>query len=730
LFVQIIMGVEEELEALRKQGVTKKNASGLKDAGGLSTPEAEESAIRAEQERVHIANYGKEASGLLKTPMSTPKNDDADEAKVPAADGKYEDSTDDDYDYDESSVQAAASTQSKDITNLIQITNDFAFVGDSHYNDAEDDDGNENPKDCFFGNGSAPGFCPVVDSSVVDGATQSMRGALDEHIVPRFDEATASFRGAIDEHLVPNIEKARLQSIETINLARHHSMETMNSARDETQRLLGEVQTTSQNSMEAVVQQSHALLGGVQTTSQRNVEAVRQQSQVLLDRSKIAMEGGCKTMWSALVVAATITYAPCFLGNAPRWTSFTTNNTATTNTNTNTIPWYWLLEEASLRAFGRVVFCDNPVTGIFVWLGILCASPLAAFCALLAVLTVNATAIYLDMDQDTLKSGQYARNAVLIGTSLVDSFGFVFPPTGNLESEVSILLFLSVALAPSTLLVESIWIRKVSNNIPSLLLPYNIVLLVAVFCAKAWNLAMVTQVVFQSPSAGVALDEIGDDDETPSSKFMIHEAILNGLSRIFFVDGSVFTGILILIGVLLCSRIVAASLIVGSFVSTFVLGYMVFEENHWYLDAGYAGVNPALCAAGIFFYLVPSWKLTGLALFGIVATVIVQGAVDVVLGILGAPVSTSLGFCLTLLPLLSIGFPSILVHREDHFIRSVPESELSTPEDYLKGIWFEHLTDSSSEEVDGDDLVATTVLEDEEDVEAPAPTNEETPLLG
>lgn len=237
------------------------------------------------------------------------------------------------------------------------------------------------------------------------------------------------------------------------------------------------------------------------------------------------------------------------------------------------------------------------------------------------------------MDRDILKSGQYARNAVLIGTSLVDSFGFDFPATGNLESGVSILLFLSVALAPSTLLVESIWIRKVPNSIPSLLLPYNIVMLVTVFCAKAWNVAMATQVVFQSPSAGIAMDEIGDD-ETPSSKFMIHEAVLNGLSRIFFVDGSALTGILILIGVLFCSRIVAASLVVGSFVSTFVLGYMVFEENHWYLDAGYAGFNPALCAAGIFFYLVPSWRLTGLALFGIVATVIVQGAVDVVLGIL------------------------------------------------------------------------------------------------
>lgn len=60
------MGVKEELEALRNRGVTKKNASKLKDASGLSTPEAEESAMKAEQTRTSIGYYGKEAETNLK----------------------------------------------------------------------------------------------------------------------------------------------------------------------------------------------------------------------------------------------------------------------------------------------------------------------------------------------------------------------------------------------------------------------------------------------------------------------------------------------------------------------------------------------------------------------------------------------------------------------------------------------------------------------------------------
>ena len=61
------MGVKEELEALRNRGVAKKNANKLKNASGLSTPEAEESAIKSEQARTRIGNYGKEADGNLKS---------------------------------------------------------------------------------------------------------------------------------------------------------------------------------------------------------------------------------------------------------------------------------------------------------------------------------------------------------------------------------------------------------------------------------------------------------------------------------------------------------------------------------------------------------------------------------------------------------------------------------------------------------------------------------------
>jgi len=109
-----------------------------------------------------------------------------------------------------------------------------------------------------------------------------------------------------------------------------------------------------------------------------------------------------------------------------------------------------------------------------------------------------------------------------------------------------------------------------------------------------------------------------------------------------------------------------------------------------------------------------------------VATLVVQGAVDVVLGILGSPVSTSLGFCITLLPILSIGYPSIFGNREDYFIRTVPYAELSTPEGYLKGIACDVETPEKME------TGVASLKEDSEtkiEEDLAVPTNEETPLL-
>ncbi len=72
--------------------------------------------------------------------------------------------------------------------------------------------------------------------------------------------------------------------------------------------------------------------------------------------------------------------------------------------------------------------------------------------------------------------------------------------------------------------------------------------------------------------------------------------------------------------------------------------------------------------------------------------------------------STSLGFCFTLIALLVMDIGSFFGQSEDYFIRFVPEAELSTPEEYLKSLDIsstDHSTDISTEEDDVEKNLAT-----------------------
>ncbi len=94
------------------------------------------------------------------------------------------------------------------------------------------------------------------------------------------------------------------------------------------------------------------------------------------------------------------------------------------------------------------------------------------------------------------------------------------------------------------------------------------------------------------------------------------------------------------------------------------------------------------------------------------------------------PVPTSLGFCFTLIPLLAMDLGEFFGIPAD-FIRTVPETELSTPEDYIKSLDVTETTttDISSEETE--DIEKGVVEEDvvEEAVADEVVADEETPLL-
>jgi urea transporter len=87
------------------------------------------------------------------------------------------------------------------------------------------------------------------------------------------------------------------------------------------------------------------------------------------------------------------------------------------------------------------------------------------------------------------------------------------------------------------------------------------------------------------------------------------------LSKIFLVEG-VFSGLLVFCGTLLCSRILAGSLVMGSVVAT-ILGW-IFGMPAIALNAGTAGYNAALTTTAMAYYFEPSWTLVVVGFFVVV----------------------------------------------------------------------------------------------------------------
>ncbi len=371
--------------------------------------------------------------------------------------------------------------ESKDISDMIQITNEMAFVGEGA---AEAEAAEGETEDCLIP------ACPI-DPSVLEGATKSIKGALDEHVVPKVDEATKSVRGVLDEHVVPKMTETTksiqgafdehvvpkvtettksiqgafdehvvpkvtettksiqgafdehvvpkvTETTETIKgaldehvvpkfeMAKTRSMETMDSITFGSQKLLSDVQFGSQKLLTDVQENSKKGVEEVQKSTQailenskKGVEEVQKSTKAILENSKkgveemqkntqVFFENSQKSLETVSAQAMAVVdekvkpefqkvvfaseraitttteglqaNAPVYMGTAPGWTGLVTAD-------------YWTLLSASLRAFGRVVFCDNPVTGIFIFLAILFAAPLGAFCAILGCLTVSLQAL-------------------------------------------------------------------------------------------------------------------------------------------------------------------------------------------------------------------------------------------------------------------------------------------------------------------------------------------------
>jgi len=142
----------------------------------------------------------------------------------------------------------------------------------------------------------------------------------------------------------------------------------VDTVKEETRKIATKVQDTSQHTLTEVQTHTKFVITGVQNhtkvivdTSVQKLEEVSNKvkpkvtefidtSRTMVETKRTEYHACCTSFLHDL----TVTYRPYYAGTAPGL-----RNQNESNSNT---PWYWLCEEGTFRAFGKVLFCDNPIT--------------------------------------------------------------------------------------------------------------------------------------------------------------------------------------------------------------------------------------------------------------------------------------------------------------------------------------------------------------------------------
>jgi urea transporter len=319
-----------------------------------------------------------------------------------------------------------------------------------------------------------------------------------------------------------------------------------------------------------------------------------------------------------------------------------------------------------LRGIGQVVFQNNPISGAVILLAIIYNSRIYGTVCLLGTVISTATALYLNADRSMIKDGLYGFNGALTAIALV---AFTSPnfTTGNVPNAHLWLYILSGAMF-TTAIVPAFGALLGPHRVPGLTSPFVL--------AGWFLLGAILQ--FSTIDASSALKPTSPVDFTgPTPDYTWQTwfyGTFEGVAEIFFQDNWV-TGLLILIGIAINSRIGAGMCLMGSVLAVAVAVFYGAHDRA--IQDGLFGYNAALTAmalGGLFLVLnLPGFLYTVL---GVLITARVWASLGIFLDPSGMPVLTSAFVFVTWLMLLAqSGFKSLVL---------VPPAEATTPEENLR----------------------------------------------
>ena len=258
---------------------------------------------------------------------------------------------------------------------------------------------------------------------------------------------------------------------------------------------------------------------------------------------------------------------------------------------------FCILDAANLclRGAAQVLLLNNPLTGLFVLAGLYVQSAAVATYGMLGLFCSTWVAWLLGMDDGLLHSGLYGYNGILVGLC----FATFQHPDHHVDFWDGALVGPVVLYSGfSTLLFSALARLLVPYKVPPFTLPFNLAALMYLAGSTgAGHLATSLQSAMPVHSERIALSY---------DWIRLVEAVPKGIGQVYLADNT-WTGVIMWVGMALCSPIAAMAATVGSSIGILTAISVGADPDAVY--AGIWGYNAALGAitVGGMFYVM-TWE--------------------------------------------------------------------------------------------------------------------------
>jgi urea transporter len=299
------------------------------------------------------------------------------------------------------------------------------------------------------------------------------------------------------------------------------------------------------------------------------------------------------------------------------------------------------------------------------------AEPWLGFAGVLGVVVSTLAAVVIGMDRGLIRAGLFGFNGVLVGAGL----SLFLQP----DWDVVVMVWIVVGAAFSTILhaaLANIFVGVF--KVPPFTLAFNFMTLI--FLIGALNFANGRVGGLIAPAdAQVTRGSVSNtlrsaaDAASANNIDGVFNAVFRGIGQLFFAN-SIWAGIIIIVGIAVCSRIAAIFAVVGSAVG--MLTGLALGANGVAIYNGLWGFNSfdaALAIGGVFFVL--TVRSGVLAVACAVFAAMLFGAIASLFTPWGLPALT--------LPFVFATLTFVLLKGASNQLEAVEVADITTPEEHI-----------------------------------------------